>query len=204
MTGRGLMCLALIMAANAARAQSGPEGSADAAQRAVADFFTWYVPMARSDRGPALRALRERRAQFSTAIVNALRADFAATAQGGEEIDGLDADPFLNAQDPCDRYQPVRTTRRGRAYLVEVRGSGGCVAHEKPDVTVAIAWHAARPTFVNFLYSREVGDDLLSHLRELAKLRVAHRVLPVSLREHRARWSSTVPWRFGTSMVTTG
>ena len=164
-------CLALMTVAGVLQAQSGPRASAVEAERVAADFFAWYVPMARSDRGPAMRAVRERRAQFSDAIVSALRADSAATARGGEEIDGLDADPFLNSQDPCQHYEPVRTSRRGREYLVEVRGSGGCPAHQQPDVTVAIVWRAAGPIFVNFLYSRDAGNDLLSQLHQLADRR---------------------------------
>jgi hypothetical protein len=167
----GATCFALLMISSGARAQSDPRPSAAAAQRAVADFYAWYVPMARADPGPDMRAVRERPAQFSAAIVGALRADSAATAQGGEEIDGLDADPFLNAQDPCDEYRPVRTTQVGRTYLVEVRGAGGCRAHRQPDVTVVVVWRGARPIFTNFLYSRASGDDLVSRLREFADRR---------------------------------
>ena len=171
MKTRGLLCLAQMIVAGTVSAQSAPRPSAAAATRAVASFYAWYVPMARSDPGPAMRALRERRAQFSTAIVDALRADSLATAQGGEEIDGLDADPFLNAQDPCEEYRPIRTVRRGRSYWVDVRGTGGCAPHDAPDVTVAIIWRAAQPVFVNFRYSPRRGDDLLSHLHELADRR---------------------------------
>ena len=171
MTSRGSVFLALFTVAGTVRAQSDPRPSAAAATRAAASFYAWYVSIARSDPGPAMRAVRERRAQFSTAIVDALRADSLATAQGGEEIDGLDADPFLNAQDPCEEYRPVRTIRRGRAYLVDVRGTGRCATHDAPDVTVAIVWRAARPVFVNFLYSRSAGDDLMWRLHELADRR---------------------------------
>lgn len=165
------ICLALMTVAGVVHAQAAPRASAVASQRAVADFYAWYVPIARSDPGPQMRAVRERRAQFTTAIADALRADSAATARGGEEIDGLDADPFLNAQDPCEHYGPVRTVQRGPTYLVEVRGSGGCPPHQQPDVTVAIVWREGRPIFVNFLYSRDAGDDLVSHLHALADRR---------------------------------
>ena len=197
---RGPLCLALLTLAGVVHAQSGPRASAVEAERVAADFFAWYVPMARSDPGPALRAIRERRAQFSATIVYALRADSAATARGGEEVDGLDADPFLSSQDPCERYQPVRTARRGRAYLVEVRGSGHCPAHQQPDVTVAIVWRAAGPVFVNFLYSRDAGDDLVSHLRELADRRRRSSHLPgragaasdLPVREHQSAVGTTL------------
>ena len=167
----GMAVTALIGALNLAHSQSPPPPSTVAAERAVTDFYAWYVPMARSDKGPHLRALQERRAQFADPLDKALRAEWAATSEGGEEIDGLDADPLLNAQEPCEQYRPVRTTTRGMEFLVEVLGTGHCQVHQKPDVIVQVAWRENRPVFVNFLYSRRTGDDLLSLLRRLASQR---------------------------------
>lgn len=174
----GLLCVALLIGARVAHAQSASTPSAPVAQRAVAEFYAWYVPMWANDPGPAMRAVRERRAQFADPLIKALRADSIATAQAGEEIDGLDGDPFLNGQDPCDRYRPVRTTRRGDDYFVDVLGSGGCQRHTTPDVIVHVAWREQRPVFVNFLYSGKPGDDLQSLLRRLAVQRQRERSAP--------------------------
>lgn len=166
-----MIAAAIVAIASIAHGQSPAAPSARAADAAVAEFFSWYVRMWPGDTGPHLRAIRERRAQFAPSLVTALMADYAATAQGGEEIDGLDADPFLNAREPCKRYRPVRTTKHGKEFFVALLGEGGCRAHTSPDVTVQVAWREGRPVFVNFLYSHERGDDLLSQLRRLAASR---------------------------------
>ena len=166
-----IVAATLLLAIGAAGAQSAPVRTHASPERAVAEFYAWYTPMALHDPGPDMRALRERPALFSPAIVRALRADSVATAQGGEEIDGLDGDPFLNAQDPCERYRPIRTRRASDVYLVEVLGSGGCEIHRTPDVIVQVTFRDGSPVFTNFLYSRKRGDDLLSLLKRLTEQR---------------------------------
>lgn len=59
-----------------------------------------------------------------------------------------------------------------------MRGSGGCQRHTMPDVIVQVAWREQRPVFVNFLYSRKKGDDLLSVLTRLAEQRRANSSTP--------------------------
>ena len=143
------------------------DADAERAQRATADFYSWYLPLADSSEA-AMRAVRERSASFAPSIVTALRADSVARAGSPAAIVGLDGDPFLNAQDPCEHYQPVRTTRQGSHYLVEVLGSGGCAAHDQPDVIVEVSVHGDGIVFENFLYSAKPSDDLLSLLRRLS------------------------------------
>ena len=147
------------------RAQSD---SVAQAQRAVQEFYTWYVPMAAKTPSAWMHAIRQRKATFAPAIVRALRADSVAAAAHPSEVVGLDGDPFLNAQDPCDRYVSVKTTARGRVYLVEVLGTGGCVAHTKPDVIVEVGRGstAGRWVFLNFRYV-DPDDNLLDLLKRL-------------------------------------
>lgn len=166
-----IVAVALLFVVDSADAQSSPVRASASPEQVVAEFYAWYAPMAQRDPGPDMRAVRERPALFSPQLVRALRADSIATAQGGEEIDGLDGDPFLNAQDPCERYQPIRTRRAGQVYLVEVLGSGGCAVHQTPDVIVQVTFRDGSPVFTNFLYSRKRGDDLLSLLKRLAEQR---------------------------------
>ena len=141
--------------------------SARVARESVARFYSWYVPAAQKA-GADMRALHDARWHFSPALVTALRADSAATEANPSEIVGLDMDPFLNAQDPCDRYAPIAVRRDGKTFLVDVRGSGGCASHREPDVTVRVAFSGATPVFVNFIYPQPHNDDLLSVLKQLA------------------------------------
>jgi hypothetical protein len=154
--------------------QPAPRAAADSVARAVQSFYDWYVPLARSgDAGVTwMRAVRARRFAFAPAIVDALRRDSVASARSRDEIVGLDGDPFLNAQDPCDRYR-VRAARQvGGRFLVDVVGEGGCEAHTRPDVVVELTRRAPGASggpawrFENFRYP-DPPTDLLAMLRRL-------------------------------------
>lgn len=141
--------------------------SARVARETVARFYGWYVPAAQRA-GADMRALRDTRWHFNPALVTALRADSAATVANPGEIVGLDMDPFLNSQDPCNHYAPTAVRRDGATFLVDVVGSGGCASHREPDVTVRVAFRGTTPVFINFLYPKPANDDLLGVLRQLA------------------------------------
>jgi YD repeat-containing protein len=141
--------------------------AARVARESVARFYSWYVPAAQQA-GADMRALHDARWHFSPVLVSALRADSAATEANPSEIVGLDMDPFLNAQDPCDRYAPTAVRRDGKTFLVDVHGSGGCASHRETDVTVRVAFRGATPVFVNFIYPQPHNDDLLHLLAQLA------------------------------------
>ena len=145
-------------------------GAADA-ERAVAQFYQWYVPLAHDSTDAGMRAVRERSAFFPTSLVVALRADSLANALSPDEVVGLDGDPFLNSQDPCERYAPIGTVQRDTQFFVAVRGSGGCASHDAPDVTVEVTPVEGHPVFTNFIYSLKPRDNLVSMLADLAGAR---------------------------------
>ncbi len=145
--------------------------SATIARDVVARFYSWYVPLAKQTPLADMRSLSDSRWHFAPALVRALRADSAAAARSPGEIVGLDMDPFLNTQDPCDRYSPIAVRHQRGSYLVAVRGSGGCAAHAEADVTVRVAFQGENAVFLNFVYSSKPKDDLLSLLASLAMSR---------------------------------
>jgi hypothetical protein len=75
-------------------------------QRFVQDFYDWYVPKAFGDHtGPAWDfALKYRKQAFSSELFRALQEDSDAQAKATDLV-GLDFDPFLNSQDPCEQYE---------------------------------------------------------------------------------------------------
>jgi hypothetical protein len=87
-------------------------------------------------------------------------------------------DPFLNSQDPCDRYAPAGVRRDGASWLVDVRGEGGCEAHEPADVTVRVTFGKEGVVLSNFIYSRKPNDDLRHLLAQLAGERARKRKSP--------------------------
>src|ERR1051325_600832 len=73
----------------------------------VQEFYSWYVPVAaksRSGRASDL-ALSSLASAFESSLVRQLKEDSDAQAKVSGDIVGLDFDPFLAAQDPCQRYE---------------------------------------------------------------------------------------------------
>jgi len=159
-------------------AQSNPALSADSARRTVDDFYTWYVPIQKQTSSANMRAIRDRPALFSPELVTALRADSVASAASPGEVVGLDGDPFLNAQDACDRYATAGVVETGGRFLVQVLGSGGCVAHTTADVTVEVTPTDANLVFTNFIYSPRERDNLVALLAYLDSTRRAKQPKP--------------------------
>jgi hypothetical protein len=160
----GLVCLALLPITASAQAP------ADSALQFVKAFYAWYVPLARESGEviPWMRAIRERRSSFSQPIIQALRADSVATSKSPDEIVGLDGDPFLNAQDPCDRYEPSRVTQRGTSFHVDVHGMGHCSRDEAPEVIAEVAKVNGRWMFSDFRLPGSPPETLLGLLRKQA------------------------------------
>ena len=172
------ICIALAASvfATAPRSANAQRTSpaADSVQRVVQSFYDWYVPFAQRYHGRAwMPALNYGRIRFSRELTRALRQDSVAQARAGNEIDGLDGDPFLNAQDPCDRYTVRSAKQKTSMWLLEIVGSGGCARHSKPDVIAEVSAGHDTLTFVNFIYPDSTGGDLLSLLRLLHPARRA-------------------------------
>lgn len=158
----------VVAAALPARAYAQATVSDDSVRAAVQRFYDWYVPVASRVEGPAwMEALSRKQFAFAPQLVAALRADSVAQAKSdGDDEDGLDGDPFLNAQDPCRRYVARGVHHRGAAYLVDVLGSGGCARHTVPDVVVEVVPEGGKLVFTNFRYPDD-DSDLLTELKDL-------------------------------------
>jgi len=100
----------------------------------------------------------------------ALEADSAAQANALGEIVGLDFDPFLNTQDPYDRYAVGKVTRKGQRCLVDVYGVHSGKRSDRPDVVPELVRRHGSWVFMNFHYPRE-RTDLLSILKRLRQKR---------------------------------
>ena len=157
---------------------SNPALSAESARRAVDEFFGWYVPMQKQTPFASMRAIHDRPTLFGSELVTALRADSVASAASPGEVVGLDGDPFLNAQDACDRYSSTGVTKRRGRYLVPVLGSGGCIAHTTADISVEVTPTKGNLVFTNFIYSPRDKDNLIALLAYLDSTRRAKKPAP--------------------------
>jgi hypothetical protein len=140
----------------------------------VRQFYAWYVPRTQSENSiPAYEfALQHKKAVFTPILYSALKDDFEAAAKVSDEIVGLDFDPFLNTQEPCERYTVGKTIRNGDSYWVEVYGICAGKKNGKPDVWPEVVHVNGHWLFANFHYEHQAGEypnsaDLLGILKLL-------------------------------------
>lgn len=154
-----------VVLATPARSQETTRG----AGQFVRAFYQWYVPKAASDHlQPAWYAvLGQSRFPISDTLLAEIRTDSAVQATDSGAIGGLDFDPFLNSQDPCDRYEVGSThSRPEHAYLVDVHAvcSGG--RDSTPTAQMLVGVRRRKLTLLNVFYPG-LRDDLVSLLRRL-------------------------------------
>lgn len=132
----------------------------------VRDFYNWYVPLAQKNGGdPAsLSAVRQRPDYFSASLLKSLEEDSAAQAKAQGEIVGIDFDPFLNSQDPAEKYVVGKV----------VVNSGKCVADIKAvdgrqgmyDVKSELRQVGSKWQFTEFLYQDRTLSEILVALKQ--------------------------------------
>jgi len=139
----------------------------------VQDFYNWYVPAvaSRGSARPADIALRDRASAFDPSLARQLKEDSDAQAKVHDDIVGLDFDPFLFAQDACQRYEVLNVQKRPDSYLVDVRGVGGCEKHDAVDVIAEVASRNGAWVFVNFHYPGPDATNLMAVLKQLSDAR---------------------------------
>ena len=134
----------------------------------VRQFYKVYTPRGiKSGLAATDSIIRERPAVFSSELLGALKDDARTRAGARGEIAGLDFDPFLAAQDPCDKYEVGKPTRVGGtsanilvpifALCSKQRDSAALIAEVAPN---SGSW-----AFVNFHYPAPPVTDLLTTLK---------------------------------------
>jgi hypothetical protein len=140
----------------------------------VQQFYNWYVPISRANTKETSWdiALRQKPDDFTPELVAALKADSVAQAKVPDDIVGLDFDPFLSGQDPCQRYVAEQSVEKAGAYWVNVYGVCDGKKHSKPDVVAEVKQVQGHWIFTNFHYLPK--GDLLEVLRMMANERQKH------------------------------
>lgn len=148
----------------------------DSVRAFVQSFYDWYVPIARTDNPwPSDYAvLTQRPWVLSTELLGALRADSAAQARVQGVTVGLDWDPFLKSQDPCERYEVGSATVRGRRYLVEIYAVCSGKKDDAPHLVAELVRRRTSWVFSNFRDPKD-NTDLLTGLRLLRRARERNR-----------------------------
>ena len=127
----------------------------------VREFYAWYAPYATENwSGSAMFAAMSRDPPIlDDRLLALLRADSAAKAAATSEGMGLDFDPFLATQDPCEVFEIGNVTADANAGRIEVRTSCYYV-DSLPDVVARVARRGNGWVFTNFEYPREKTDLL--------------------------------------------
>lgn len=163
-----LLCfLPFLLPAFSLLAQTGsdPEG-AESLRSVVQSFYDWYVPRIASTHAPSVSALilRYKKIKFNPQLVHALQADEAAQAKSNDIV-GLEADSFLDAQAPWDHYSAGQITLKDGHYWVDIHGVEAGKKHDMPDVTAELLKADDHWLFINVHSQR--GSDLLTTLKLL-------------------------------------
>ncbi len=160
-----LLALALLAASTAWADEAGQKRAA----AFVKKFYDWYVPIALK---PDLKedssnvAIAKRGALFDPPLLKALKEDAEAARKSPDDIVGLDFDPFLNAQDPDDKYVVGAVTEKDGLYLVNVVGVRKGKREKDVSVVAEVRPEKDGFVFVNFGYGAD--GDLVAVLKQLA------------------------------------
>ena len=148
-----------------------PAGAASTeadAKAFVQKFYDTYMPVVQAEKdAPASNYVVEKMsAVLDPVLLAGLKEDMAAAANApeGDEV-GLDFDPFLDAQDPADRYEVKSVSRKGTTYLADVYCVTEGKRSDKPCVVPELVQDNGKWRFVNFDYPE--GGDLLTVLKDL-------------------------------------
>lgn len=147
----------------------------DSIKAFVQSFYDWYVPaaLAYKDGFSYELVLKQKPYYFDNVLSQALREDWKARDNSPEYIAGLEADPILNSQDPCDHYIVGAIRQVGKSYEVDVFCGQG-VKQDAPDVTAELIPQGDTWRFTNFIYPARDNikkTDLLSVLKRQKKSR---------------------------------
>lgn len=143
----------------------------ESAQHFVQRFYDWYLPYARDPNpgGGWGVVLRDTTFAYDTGLLAALKMDHHAQARA-DDIVGLDFDPFLASQDPCERYEARGEEKHGDRFEVSVYAVCDGRNSDTAAVVAEVAEHGGQWAFVNFRYPRG-QEDLVQVLRNFRKNR---------------------------------
>jgi len=155
-----LLTALLLMSGCSAPSRSHP------ALEATREFYAWYVPIANDLKypGPSAGAvLKERPQSLTSELASALREDLDAQAKA-HEIVGLDFEPFLGTQDPCEKYDYTLVKATDLSALVRIATAKDHDCSVGPDSMVEWTLREGRWRIANIRYEH---GDLLAELRTL-------------------------------------
>lgn len=136
--------------------------TAQSCRSAVQTFYAWYLP-----HPDWLTVVSAKPPFLSAQLVQLLKADRAATVKTGDE--GLDFDPFLNAQNITKHVFVGTATVHGTTCTLPIYPFHTSAQPGKPPIVAALAVQNRRWVFTDFTY--DFGSDLIKTLKTIAAQR---------------------------------
>lgn len=157
------LILLLFALAPGAQAENSYQ-TAGTAREFVQGFLDWYLPRDLVDGEATMKEIirKQKTGILDPELARLLREDRAAQDRCNEVV-GIEFDPFLNTQDPAQRYEAGNISQTGQHYRVDIYGIESGKRHEKPDLSAEVLKRNGRWTFINFYYPD--GNDLLAILK---------------------------------------
>ena len=136
-------------------------------------FYDWYVPqtLRKTSERPFNSTTKYKSSFFSPELLRALREDSDAQAKVSDDIVGIDFDPFLSSQDPCQHNVVGNITQQEDSYLAEVSAVCSGKKRRNPDVVPELIFKDGQWIFVNFHYPSEKQQENSNLLAVLKTLR---------------------------------
>ena len=131
----------------------------------VISFYNWYVTnVFTKPNGWLGPVLRYRSSAFSPDLRRVLKEYAQGPIERQVEIDRLDFDPFLNAQDNPDSFEARSVTQKGDRYFVELYFVWSGKPNAKPKVIPELTLLNGRWQFANFNYG---NDNMVGILKQI-------------------------------------
>jgi len=171
--GISILAFFVLISGSVTQAQTkASEDPSDSARLFVQKFYDWYIPGSLKAFGTKKPfSWQQRPADFDPKLFRALKADEDAQAKVPGDIVGLDWDPFVANQDPCERNTARKVRKNRDVYLVDVHNVCNGQEDKKVHVVAEVARENGHWVFVNFRYpaeqSGEKDSDLLAILKAL-------------------------------------
>jgi len=157
----------------------GPTSLEKSGQSFVKSFYDWYPARAfTTSRGWLKSSLRDRPSCFAPELLSTFKEFQKATPNSQAEIDNLDFDPFLNAQDTADSYEVENFTRKRDTLFAEVYSVSSGKKNKGPDVVPELIFRNGNRLFINFHYPNSTharNENLQNILKSLLETRADER-----------------------------
>lgn len=156
-----VLLLALPLLVACGRGESRQTDHDDDAAKFVSGVYAAYLPRSERSGIGALDSLMHEQPQwFSDSLRAGWQRDVSRRRENPGEIVGLDFDPLLASQDPCEDYETGSVTHVDSLIRVDIHAVCQGVRSADAVLVAEVVLRDTQWQFTNFIYQPSVGDLL--------------------------------------------